>query len=81
MFKICLKVIRSISSQGLKEEKVNTIQPPSYVFLTFNDKFEKRNKSVAFRMDVEDDEEQVKKDTNDSLTEFIALLQFFLKKS
>ena len=42
--------------------------------MTINDKLEKRNKGVAFKVDIENDDEHVKEDTNDNLYESIAPL-------
>lgn len=43
--------------------------------IEINDKYEKKNKNVAFKDDVEEDEDHVEGDTNDNLIESIALIE------
>lgn len=42
--------------------------------MSINDKYEKRNKGIAFKSHIENDEDRSEEDTNDYLSNSIALL-------
>lgn len=77
------KIIRSLPKRF--DMKVTTIEEAQNVItikfdelmdslltieIIINDNFEKKNKSVAFKVDIEEDEDHVENYTNDNLTEY-----------
>lgn len=70
-----MKVTFIEEAQNISTMKVDELIRSLVTFeMTINDKYEKKNKGAAFKVDTEDCEDQVEHDANANLIGFISML-------
>lgn len=77
-----LKITTNEEAQDINTIKVDELIGYLQTFkMTINDRTEKKNKSIAFVFNTEEEEDQYEKDTEESLSDAIALVGIKFNKS